>query len=124
MRHDDHSCSAGITLPSLNPASTGEQAEQSTSAVRGGASLALGCDLLVASRRAVFADTHVRVGVLPGGGMTARLSRAVGSARARRMSPPGEVIDAHLPLRIGLVTEVVEHSDLIPLVQQLASAIA
>src|SRR5260370_22327255 len=93
-------------------------------AFTGGLELALGCDLLVASRRAVFADTHVRVGVLPGGGMTARLSRAVGSARARRMSLTGEVIDAHLPLRIGLVTEVVEHSDLIPLVQQLASAIA
>ncbi len=93
-------------------------------AFTGGLELALGCDLLVASRRAVFADTHVRVGVLPGGGMTARLSRAVGSARARRMSLTGEVIDADLALRIGLVTEVVEHSDLIPRVQQLASAIA
>src|SRR5260370_40125895 len=96
----------------------------SGAAFTGGLELALGCDLLVASRRAVFADTHVRVGVLPGGGMTARLSRAVGSARARRMSLTGEGIDADLALRIGLVTEVVEHSDLIPLVQQLASAIA
>jgi enoyl-CoA hydratase len=93
-------------------------------AFTGGLELALGCDLLVASRRAVFADTNVRVGVLPGGGMTARLSRAVGSARARRMSLTGEVMDADLALRIGLVTEVVEHSDLIPRVQQLASAIA
>ena len=38
----------------------------------GGLEMALGCDFLVASERAVFADTHARVGILPGGGMTAR----------------------------------------------------
>jgi enoyl-CoA hydratase len=42
----------------------------------GGLELALGCDFLVASERAVFADTHARVGILPGGGMTARLPRS------------------------------------------------
>jgi enoyl-CoA hydratase len=43
----------------------------------GGLEMALGCDFLIASERAVFADTHARVGILPGGGMTARLPRVV-----------------------------------------------
>src|ERR1700692_1992243 len=46
----------------------------------GGLEIALGCDFLVASERAVFADTHARVGILPGGGMTARLPQVVGAA--------------------------------------------
>lgn len=78
----------------------------------GGLEIALGCDFLVASDRAVFADTHVRVGVLPGGGLTARLPQLVGSGWARRMSMAGEVIDAPLAERIGLVTEVVPHERL------------
>ena len=60
----------------------------------GGLEIALGCDFLIASERAVFADTHARVGILPGGGMTARLPQVVGLAMARRMSMTGEVIDA------------------------------
>lgn len=78
----------------------------------GGLELALACDFLIASDRAAFADTHVRVGVIPGGGMTARLPIIVGEAQARRMSLTGEVIDAPTALRIGLVTEVVAHDDL------------
>jgi enoyl-CoA hydratase/carnithine racemase len=52
----------------------------------GGLEMALGCDFLIASQRAVFADTHARVGILPGGGMTARLPQVVGGAMARRLS--------------------------------------
>ena len=75
----------------------------------GGLEMALGCDFLVASERAVFADTHARVGILPGGGMTARLPQLVGMATARRLSMTGEVVDAAFAERIGLVSEVVEH---------------
>src|SRR5436305_11716187 len=78
----------------------------------GGLEIALGCDFLVASERAVFADTHARVGVLPGGGMTARLPHVIGWANARRMSLTGEVVDAARAERIGLVTEVVAHERL------------
>ena len=60
----------------------------------GGLEMALGCDFLIASERAVFADTHARVGILPGGGMTARLPHVVGAAMARRLSMTGEVVDA------------------------------
>ena len=90
----------------------------------GGLELALGCDFLVASERAVFADTHARVGILPGGGMTARLPQVVGGAMARRMSMTGEVIDAARAEHIGLVTEVVPHDELLTRAIELATQVA
>ena len=90
----------------------------------GGLEIALGCDFLVASDRAVFADTHARVGVLPGGGMTARLPHLVGWGNARRMSMTGEVVDAPRALRMGLVTEVVPHDQLLPRATALARSLA
>jgi enoyl-CoA hydratase/carnithine racemase len=90
----------------------------------GGLEMALGCDFLIASERAVFADTHARVGILPGGGMTARLPQLVGLGMARRLSMTGEVVDAVRAERIGLVTEVVAHDRLLERAIQLASQIA
>ncbi len=90
----------------------------------GGLEMALGCDFLIASERAVFADTHARVGILPGGGMTARLPQLVGVAMARRLSMTGEVVDAARAERIGLVTEVVAHERLLERAVELAAQIA
>ena len=90
----------------------------------GGLEMALGCDFLVASERAVFADTHARVGILPAGGMTARLPEVVGAAMARRLSMTGEVVDAARAERIGLVTEVVPHERLLDRALELAVQIA
>lgn len=90
----------------------------------GGLELALGCDFLVASERAVFADTHARVGILPGGGMTARLPQVVGGAMARRLSMTGEVVDAARAERIGLVTEVVAHDSVVDRAIELAAQVA
>ena len=90
----------------------------------GGLEIALACDFLIASQRAVFADTHARVGILPGGGMTARLPQVVGAAMARRLSMTGEVVDAERAERIGLVTEVVAHEQLVPRALELAGQIA
>ncbi|WKG05309.1 enoyl-CoA hydratase [Mycolicibacterium sp. HK-90] len=90
----------------------------------GGLEMALGCDFLIASDRAVFADTHARVGILPGGGMTARLPHVVGAAMARRLSMTGEVIDAARAERLGLVTEVVPHERLLDRAVELARQIA
>jgi enoyl-CoA hydratase len=90
----------------------------------GGLEMALGCDFLIASERAVFADTHARVGILPGGGLTARLPRLVGAAMARRMSMTGEVVDAAQATRIGLVTEVLAHDRLLERAVDLAGQIA
>ncbi|UXA19416.1 enoyl-CoA hydratase [Mycobacterium sp. SMC-4] len=89
----------------------------------GGLEMALGCDFLIASHRAVFADTHARVGILPGGGMTARLPQIVGAAMARRLSMTGEVVDAARAERIGLVTEVVAHEQLLARAVDLAAQI-
>src|SRR5258708_14436741 len=90
----------------------------------GGLEMALGCDFLVASERAVFADTHARVGILPAGGMTARLPQVIGAAMARRLSMTGEVVDAARAERIGLVTEVVPHERLLDRVLELAGQVA
>lgn len=93
-------------------------------AFTGGLEIALGCDFLIASDRALFADTHVRVGVLPGGGMTAHLPQFVGQAWARRLSMTGEVLDAAAALRLGLVTEVVPHAELLDRSLAVAEQIA
>ena len=90
----------------------------------GGLEIALACDFLIASQRAVFADTHARVGILPGGGMTARLPQVVGAAMARRLSMTGEVIDAARAEHIGLVTEVVAHEQILARAVELAEQIA
>ena len=61
-------------------------------AVTGGLELALNCDFLVASSLASFADTHARVGVMPGGGLTVVLPQWIGVPRARQMSITGDYV--------------------------------
>jgi len=92
--------------------------------VTGGLELALSCDFLIASERARFADTHARVGVMPGAGLTVRLPQLIGVDRARRMSFTGDYIDAATALAWGLVVEVVPHDALMPRARELASSIA
>lgn len=91
--------------------------------VTGGLELALACDFRIASERARFADTHARVGVTPGWGLTARLPQAVGQSWARQMSFTGDFVDAALALRIGLVNEVVPHEELVGRCVALAASI-
>jgi enoyl-CoA hydratase len=92
--------------------------------VTGGLELALNCDIRIASQHARFADTHARVGVHPGWGMTAILPRLVGAGRARDMSFTGDYVDAEAALRIGLVSRFVEHDGLIDAAVALAESIA
>jgi enoyl-CoA hydratase len=93
-------------------------------AITGGLELALGCDFIIASERAYFGDTHARVGVFPGGGMTVHLAEAVGVRRARQLSYTGELIDARQALRLGLINEVVPHAELLPRAREIAAATA
>jgi enoyl-CoA hydratase/carnithine racemase len=90
-------------------------------AVTGGLELALNCDFLVASDRARFADTHNRVGVQPGWGMTVLLPQAVGLRRAKEMSATGNYVDADTALMWGLVNHVVPHDELLPFCRQLGA---
>jgi enoyl-CoA hydratase len=92
--------------------------------VTGGLELAMCCDFLIASERARFADTHARVGVMPGGGMTIRLPQLVGIDRARRMSLTGDYIDAETARDWGLVVEVVPHESLLTRACEVATTIA
>jgi enoyl-CoA hydratase len=92
-------------------------------AITGGFEVALRCDLLVASERAAFADTHARVGIMPGWGLTVLLSEAVGLRRAREMSATGNFLDAATALTWGLVNHVVPHDELLPFARKLAGDI-
>ena len=89
-------------------------------AVTGGFELALCCDFLVASERARFADTHARVGVMPGWGLTVLLPQAVGVRKARELSLTGNFLDAAEAHRLGLVNHVVPHEELVPFTRRLA----
>jgi enoyl-CoA hydratase len=93
-------------------------------AVTGGFELALACDFLIASEHARFGDTHARVGVMPGWGLTVHLPRAIGVRRAREMSFTGNFIDADEAYRLGLVNHVVAHDELLPFTLRLARDIA
>lgn len=93
-------------------------------AVAGGLELALACDFLVASDRARFADTHARVGIQPGWGLTVALPEAIGFRRAREMSVTGNFIDAQTALTWGLVNHVVPHEDLLAFARRLAADVA
>ncbi len=93
-------------------------------AVTGGFELALQCDFLVASERASFGDTHTRVGILPGWGLSVLLPQAIGLRRAIEMSLTGNFIDAEEAHRLGLVNHVVAHSDLLATARRLARDIS
>ncbi|HEX5143844.1 MAG TPA: enoyl-CoA hydratase [Mycobacterium sp.] len=92
-------------------------------AVTGGLEIALYCDVLIASEKAAFADTHARVGLLPTWGLSVRLPQKVGVGLARRMSLTGDYLSAVDALRAGLVTEVVAHDQLLDTARAVAASI-
>ncbi len=93
-------------------------------AITGGFEVALACDILIASDRARFADTHARVGVMPGWGLSQKLSRLIGISRAKELSLSGNFIDADTAERWGLVNRAVPAAELLPAAQKLAADIA
>ena len=93
-------------------------------AVTGGLEIALRCDFLIASERAAFADTHARVGILPGWGLTVLLPQAVGLRRAKELSFTGNFLTAPEALDAGLVNHVVAHEVLLDTARKVAADIA
>ncbi|MDO8776696.1 MAG: enoyl-CoA hydratase [Burkholderiaceae bacterium] len=89
-------------------------------AITGGIEIALACDLIIASDQAQFADTHVRVGLLPGWGGSARMIERLGLHRAKELALTGRFFSAEEAERWGFVNEVVEHAQLMPRAEALA----
>lgn len=90
-------------------------------AVTGGFELALACDVLIASTEARFADTHARVGIMPGWGLSQKLSRVIGIYRAKELSLTGNYLDAATAEAWGLVNRVVPPGELLASARKLAS---
>lgn len=93
-------------------------------AVGAGLDLACMCDLRVASDKARFAESFVKMGIIPGDGGAWLLPRVIGMARAAELSLTGRMIDAATALQWGLVSQVVPPEELLNAANALASEIA
>lgn len=83
-------------------------------AITGGFELALACDILIGSENARFADTHARVGILPGWGLSQKLSRLVGLSRAKEIHFTGAPVFATQAYEWGILNHVVSEEELLP----------
>lgn len=121
---------ANATTPDDNPVKAIEQTGKPVIgaingvAITGGFEVALACDVLIASENARFADTHARVGIMPGWGLSQKLSRLIGPYRARELSLSGNFLDAATAERWGLVNCVVPADDLVAAAVKLAHDMA
>lgn len=121
---------ANAETPAANPVKAIEQCRKPVIgaingvAITGGFEVALACDVLIASDNARFADTHARVGIMPGWGLSQKLSRMIGISRAKELSLSGNFLDAQTACQWGLVNRVVSAEDLLPTAKKLAADIA
>jgi enoyl-CoA hydratase len=90
----------------------------------GGLEVALGCDLRIATPKSTFATPEGKLGIIPGGGATARLPRLVGRGWGMEMLLMGEPIDAERAFAIGLVTRLVEPEELLAEAGRMADQLA
>lgn len=92
-------------------------------AIGAGLDLTCMCDIRIASERARFAESFVRLGIIPGDGGAWLLPRVVGMARAAEMAFTGDTLDAQQALAWNLVSRVVPHDALMPTARELAGRI-
>jgi enoyl-CoA hydratase len=93
-------------------------------ALGGGCELALASDMLIAGDDATFGQPEIRIGIMPGGGGTQRLTRAIGQARAMELILTGRSVTAAEAERAGLVTRVVPAETTVDAALELAARIA
>lgn len=93
-------------------------------AVGAGCDLACMCDMRIASERASFAESFVKIGIIPGDGGAWLLPRVVGYSRAAEMSFTGDALSAAEAAACGMVSRVVPHNDLLAEANRLAARIA
>lgn len=121
---------ANAETPAANPVKAIEQCRKPVVgaingvAITGGFEVALACDVLIGSENARFADTHARVGIMPGWGLSQKLSRTIGISRAKELSFTGNFLDAETACRWGLLNRVVPAGELLPTAVRLAQDMA
>lgn len=93
-------------------------------AIGAGCDLTCMCDIRIASEKASFAESFIKVGIIPGDGGAWLLPRVVGSSRAAEMAFTGDTLTASEALACGLVSRVVPHEELLPEANRLAARIA
>jgi enoyl-CoA hydratase len=93
-------------------------------ALGGGCELAMTTDIIIAGASARFGQPEILVGIMPGGGATQRLTRAVGKFHAMRMLLTGDSIPAAQALAMGLVSEVVPDAEVETQALQIAIKLA
>ncbi len=91
--------------------------------ITGGFEMALACDIIIASENARFADTHARVGILPGWGLSQKLPRLIGLSRAKEISFTGAPVFAQQALEWGMVNHVVPADELLNRAISMAESI-
>lgn len=93
-------------------------------AIGAGCDLACMCDIRVAGESAKFAESFVKLGIVPGDGGAWLLPRLVGFSKASEMALTGDVIDAHAALACGLVSQVVPDHEVMAAARSIAARIA
>lgn len=93
-------------------------------ALAGGTEILMGTDFRIASERAKFGLTEVRLGIIPAGGSLVRLARQIPYTAAMKIVLGGEPVDAEFAERWGLVTEVVEHGEVLARATEVARSVA
>jgi enoyl-CoA hydratase/carnithine racemase len=93
-------------------------------AIGAGCDLACMCDIRIAGRSARFAESFVKLGIIPGDGGAWFLPRVVGTSNARLMAFTGEAFDAEQALQMGLVSKIVDDAQLMDEARALARRIA
>jgi enoyl-CoA hydratase len=93
-------------------------------ALGGGCELAMSCDIRIASTKAKLGQPEIKLGIIPGGGGTQRLTRLVGEGKAMELILTGDMISAEEAQRLGLVNYVVAPEELEAKTIELANKIA